>query len=488
MVAPFLILWSTHPRVSWKWYQGLEALLLVTFLLLVGGLIFGGHSNNNFPAILCLPPILWAALRFNQRETSAATLLFAGMAAWGTLHGFGPFARGIMLNDGLLMLQIYLGVMAITGLIIASVVSERWKAERDLRIANEGLESRVEKRTESLTHAVQELQVEILKREWAEGKVRLYADIVHSIQIGIGVVRLEKRDDPKSLRIIATNPAASRITGIPWGTTSGKTIYEALPSLYETEIPQILMQVIHTGQAQDIEEIRYGDEHIAKGIFSLKIFPLPDQCVGVAFENVTKRKRMEEALHVHQAQFQRLFDANIIGFFIVNTKRKVLEANEAFLKMLGYTEEDLAAGQVGGPNMTPDEYTTQDQWAMKKLEKDGVCPPFEKEYIRKDGSRIPVLVGIVRLEAREDRLLCFVIDVTERRNAQNALRKAYDEMEIHIEERTAELSKEIIKRREAEEALRSLSITDSSCWRPNTSNKRAAIISPCSCLWGIWMI
>src|SRR4029079_16225246 len=116
-----------------------------------------------------------------------------------------------------------------------------------------------------------------------------------------------------------------------------------------------------------------------------------------------------------------------------------LDANDAFLNAMGYTRDDLYAGLVGGPQMTPPEYRAMDDWARGRLTEAGYCSPFEKEYVRKDGSLWPVLVGILRLDKPEPHCVCFVIDVTERRKAQRALQRAYDEMEKRVSDRTTEL-------------------------------------------------
>jgi diguanylate cyclase (GGDEF)-like protein/PAS domain S-box-containing protein len=175
---------------------------------------------------------------------------------------------------------------------------------------------------------------------------------------------------------------------------------------------------------------------------------------------ITARSHAEE-------RFRRVLDSNIIGFMIIDMDGKVLEANNAFLLALGYTREDLAAGKVGGPQLTPPEYHTMDEWVRVRLNAAGYCPPFEKEYIRKDGSRWPVLVGVVRVDKPEPHCVCFVIDVTERRRAQDALQKSYDDLEKRVQERTAEvmranagLEKEIALRKEAEEKLKEISLHD----------------------------
>jgi diguanylate cyclase (GGDEF)-like protein len=137
------------------------------------------------------------------------------------------------------------------------------------------------------------------------------------------------------------------------------------------------------------------------------------------------------------------------------------------LQMLGYTRQDLEEGLVGGEQMTPLEYRVMDEWARVKLKESGVCPPMEKEYVRKDGSRLPVVVGVVFQEEPEKHLVCLVIDASDRRKAMDALRTAYDEMEMRVAQRTSdlaasnrELTREIVRRKRAESALQSLAITD----------------------------
>lgn len=117
--------------------------------------------------------------------------------------------------------------------------------------------------------------------------------------------------------------------------------------------------------------------------------------------------------------------------------------------------------------MTPPEYRAMDEWSRAKLRESGVCPPLEKEYIRKDGVRVPVIVGVVFHEKPEHHLVCLVIDASDRRKAMDALRNAYDEMETRVTQRTQELADanrelilEVERRKRAEAALQSLAITD----------------------------
>jgi len=133
IVAPFLILWSTNRRLQWSWAQRAEAALLCTMLVLVALAVFAGlspSSINNYPLeYLCIPGLVWAAYRFGPRETATANMILAGLAIWGTLRGFGPFA-GSTPNESLLLLQAFMGVTSVSALTFASVVAKKRRIEQ----------------------------------------------------------------------------------------------------------------------------------------------------------------------------------------------------------------------------------------------------------------------------------------------------------------------------------------------------------------------
>jgi diguanylate cyclase (GGDEF)-like protein len=135
-VAPPLLLWSAHWRVRWKTAKAVEALGLFACLWLVGLIAFGGlapWADTNYPLeFLCTPFLLWVAYRFGPREAATAILLLSWIAIWGTVHGFGPFARHAP-NEALLLLQSFMGVNAVMSLVLGAVVSERARIEAQLR-------------------------------------------------------------------------------------------------------------------------------------------------------------------------------------------------------------------------------------------------------------------------------------------------------------------------------------------------------------------
>jgi PAS domain S-box-containing protein len=147
------------------------------------------------------------------------------------------------------------------------------------------------------------------------------------------------------------------------------------------------------------------------------------QIVGTNVD-VTERKRAEQALREREAKIRRLVDANIIGIFFWDFDGRILEANEAFLHIVGYDHEDLVAGRIRWSDLTPPEWRDHDMRLIQEHKVTGILPPFEKEYFRKDGSRVPVLIGVATFEEGGDQGVAFVLDLTERKCAEQALRES----------------------------------------------------------------
>jgi PAS domain S-box-containing protein len=138
--------------------------------------------------------------------------------------------------------------------------------------------------------------------------------------------------------------------------------------------------------------------------------------------------RLYSELTEREARIRRLVEANIIGIVIWNLEGRIIEANEAFLRMVGYGREDLVSGRVSWREITPDKWRDADEQALAEIAAIGVCEPFEKEYFRKDGSRVPVLVGAALVEGTRDAILETNNDITERKRAEEALRQAQAEL------------------------------------------------------------
>ncbi len=129
-----------------------------------------------------------------------------------------------------------------------------------------------------------------------------------------------------------------------------------------------------------------------------------------------------QSLRESEARFGCLAESNIIGMVFSNLNGSVIEANDAFLKVIGYTQEELRSGRVSWHNLTPPEYQQISEQSVQELRSAGVCAPFEKEYIRKDGSRVSTLIGSVL--AGEETAIGFVLDLSERKQAEAELRES----------------------------------------------------------------
>ncbi|PTB22182.1 hypothetical protein C9I57_05090 [Trinickia symbiotica] len=135
----------------------------------------------------------------------------------------------------------------------------------------------------------------------------------------------------------------------------------------------------------------------------------------------TLNKQLEE----RDAKIRHLFDADLIGIFIWELEGRIIEANDAFLRIVGYEREDLISGRVRWTDLTPPEWLDRDiqQW-VPVFKETGHLQPFEKEYFRKDGSRVPVLIGAASFEDGGDQGVSFVLDLTERKRAEAEARES----------------------------------------------------------------
>ncbi|HTV51063.1 MAG TPA: response regulator [Steroidobacteraceae bacterium] len=139
-----------------------------------------------------------------------------------------------------------------------------------------------------------------------------------------------------------------------------------------------------------------------------------------------RRRQSEEALRISEARFARLAESGIVGIAIADVLGNVLEANDAYLKICGCTPEDVAAGRVRWADATPPELMALADKALVSLREHGAAAPWETEVIRKDGTRVPVMVAVAMLE--HPLTIAIVTDLTERRAAERALRRTEEQL------------------------------------------------------------
>ncbi|MBW4610526.1 MAG: PAS domain S-box protein [Hassallia sp. WJT32-NPBG1] len=130
-----------------------------------------------------------------------------------------------------------------------------------------------------------------------------------------------------------------------------------------------------------------------------------------------------------EAKFRRIFESNMIGMKFWAGNGEITLANQAYFNIIGYTQEDLQTGRLKLSKITPPEYQLQEEQTRAEILQQGTCTPYEKEYIRKDGSRVPVLIGGARLDDGSDGGVCFVVDISDRKLLENQLRQQAAELE-----------------------------------------------------------
>jgi PAS domain S-box-containing protein len=152
---------------------------------------------------------------------------------------------------------------------------------------------------------------------------------------------------------------------------------------------------------------------------------------GITLENARLYRDLEE----REARIRRLVEANVIGIIIFALDGRIIEANEAFLQMVGYDREDLISGRLRWTDLTPPEWRDRDARAGAEIKLTWSAQPWEKEYIRKDGSRVPVLIGVAMFEEGGSQGVGFVLDLSERKRAEAEARESdrrYREVQIEL--------------------------------------------------------
>jgi PAS domain S-box-containing protein len=142
-----------------------------------------------------------------------------------------------------------------------------------------------------------------------------------------------------------------------------------------------------------------------------------DEYLGSREQQVrAERHSVEQALQSSEIRFNRLFEAGIIGILICDLAGNIKDANDHFLNMVHYSRTEVLSGMVRWADMTPPEWSYTDEQAIEQLKARGATGTWEKEYIRKDGSRVPILVGVAMLNDSD--CIAFVLDITERRRLE----------------------------------------------------------------------
>jgi PAS domain S-box-containing protein len=229
-----------------------------------------------------------------------------------------------------------------------------------------------------------------------------------------GLVVLDKQG-----RYTYVNEQAARIVALRPEEMMGRMQWELFPHAADSEFGRQYREALETGIP------RHFDNFYPEPLntwFECHCYP-SEHGVSIYFRDVTEKKETERALRVSESRFRKLFESDMMGVAIPDRFGAFRESNDELLRMTGYTREDQEAGLVRWDTMTPPEYAHLDRAHIREAAKRGSCAPYEKEYVRKDGSRVPILCGYALLEESGDEYVGFVLDLSKQKQAERELRE-----------------------------------------------------------------
>ncbi len=281
--------------------------------------------------------------------------------------------------------------------------------------------------TDVTAHVQDRRQLEVVAGQLASTEER-YRTLFETLPLG--VIHYHKDGS-----VIGANPAASQITGLAKDATGAWPVDRARRAVGQREdgspyqVDELpVMVALRTGEV--VPEAVVGVPHGGTGELRwLRVTAVPDardeqgrpQRVYAILADITEQHRAETTLREGTKLLGRLRDANVLGM-LAGAEQGIYDANDAFLDIVGYSRRDLEAGRLSYQTLTAPEYAHLDQAALKQLFATGVFQPFDKEYIHRDGHRVPVLVGGTVTGWNPLRWVTFVADLTahQRREQERA--------------------------------------------------------------------
>lgn len=229
--------------------------------------------------------------------------------------------------------------------------------------------------------------------------------------------------------VLGANPAARRILGLSepemtsWPlATVQRAVREDGTRFQPEERP--VRRALSTGRM--VSDVIVGVPHgQTDELRWLRATAVPDarddqgrpQRAYVMFTDLTEQRKVEAALRESTSLLGRLREANVLGV-VTSTGQGAYEANDAFLDIIGYSHDDLAAGRVSYQSITAPQWAARDRDALEQMRRTGAFRPYDKEYVHRDGHRVPVLVGGAVIDRNPLRWVTFVVDLTARQHAE----------------------------------------------------------------------
>ena len=157
------------------------------------------------------------------------------------------------------------------------------------------------------------------------------------------------------------------------------------------------------------------------------------RCAADLMERIQAEGRVRKS----EARLRRVFESNVVGMIRWDLDRSlILDANAEFLRMTGYTRDDVASGRLNFRNLTPPEWTARNEEGIRTIREEGHAAPYEKEYFRKDGSRVPLIIAGTQFEDSPSEGMSFLIDISEAKRAEADLRASEQRLRLIVESAT----------------------------------------------------
>ncbi|OUL24236.1 PAS domain S-box protein [Nostoc sp. 106C] len=208
-----------------------------------------------------------------------------------------------------------------------------------------------------------------------------------------------------------------------------------VPPTLEVFVQELLVLVAHQTyfESETILQTLQG-EHL--NVWFTITFPPANSkfdSVLVSMMNITPHRQAEAAVRASQERLRSFFEANLVGILFSHEDGSILEANDEFLRIVGYSRADLQAGRLSWVNLTPPEYLDLDELGIAEAKVKGTCTPYEKEFIRQDGSRVPVVVGYSLLRESQKQSVTFILDISGRKQTERALHQSEERFQAFMD-------------------------------------------------------
>jgi PAS domain S-box-containing protein len=222
--------------------------------------------------------------------------------------------------------------------------------------------------------------------------------------------------------ILQTNAAFNQLTGETSERLRGQSFALVIEDVAPRHPPIPLNESRRT-RTRATQEISAGERS-----FRLTVDPILDETHGLAnfvciLTDISERKRADEAVRLSEARFRRIANTHVIGVIFSTPDGRITDANDAFLEISGRGRAEIESGSLTVQSLTPEEHLPRTVAALNELEEHAYFSAFEKELIRKDGRRIPVLVAGSFVDVSKESIVTFVLDVTQRKTLEAELRR-----------------------------------------------------------------